>query len=82
MQPNATFHKNLDPALLSAGDVHSGAGYTRSESSESSTDDNDDDGGHADDNEEEEEEEEEGNVKGQEVRWGAVHRHLIAHPGK
>ncbi|KAG2123538.1 hypothetical protein BD769DRAFT_1389162 [Suillus cothurnatus] len=82
MQSNATFHKNLDPALLSAGDVHSGAGYTRSESSESSTDDNDDDGGHADDNEEEEEEEEEGNVEGQEVRWGAVHRHLIAHPAK
>ncbi|KAG1856597.1 hypothetical protein C8R48DRAFT_775998 [Suillus tomentosus] len=82
MQPNTTFHKNLDPALLSVGDVHSGAGYTGSESSEASTDDNDDDGGHADDDEEEdEEEEEEGDVEGQEVRWGAAHGCLTAHPG-
>ncbi|KAG1895578.1 uncharacterized protein F5891DRAFT_1194100 [Suillus fuscotomentosus] len=82
MQPNTTFHKNLDPALLSVGDVHLGAGYTGSESSEASTDDNDDDGGHADDDEEEdEEEEEEGDVEGQEVRWGAAHGCLTAHPG-
>ncbi|KAG2056813.1 hypothetical protein BDR06DRAFT_969821 [Suillus hirtellus] len=81
MQPNTTFHKNLDPALLSVGDVHLGAGYTRSESSEASTDDNDDNGGHADDDEEEDEEEEEGNVEDQEVRWGAAHGRLTAHPG-
>ncbi|KAG1905172.1 uncharacterized protein F5891DRAFT_1183887 [Suillus fuscotomentosus] len=81
VQPNTTFHKNLDPALLSAGDVCSGAGYTGSKSSEASTDDNDDNGGHADDNEEEDEEEEEGDVEGQEVRWGAAHGHLTAHPG-
>ncbi|KAG2047668.1 hypothetical protein BDR06DRAFT_1013678 [Suillus hirtellus] len=81
MQINTTFHKNLDPALLSVGDVCSGAGYTRSKSSEASTDDNNDDGGHADDDEEEhEEEEEEGDVEGQEVRWGAVHECLTAHP--
>ncbi|KAG2091186.1 uncharacterized protein F5147DRAFT_657970 [Suillus discolor] len=81
VQPNTMFHKNLDPALLSAGDVCSGAGYTGSKSSEASTDDNDDDGGHADDDEEEDEEEEEGDVEGQEVRWGAAHGRLTAHPG-
>ncbi|KAG1906633.1 uncharacterized protein F5891DRAFT_1182042 [Suillus fuscotomentosus] len=82
MQPNTTFYKNLDTALLSAGDVHLGAGHTGSKSSEASTD-NDDDGGHADDDEEEDEdeEEEEGDVKGQEVRWGAAHGRLTAHPG-
>ncbi|KAG1855879.1 hypothetical protein C8R48DRAFT_776247 [Suillus tomentosus] len=81
MQPITMFHKNLDPALLSVGDVRSGAGYTGSESSEASTDDNNDDGGHTDDDKEEDEEEEEGDVEGQEVRWGAAHGRLTAHPG-
>ncbi|KAG2133727.1 hypothetical protein DEU56DRAFT_950499 [Suillus clintonianus] len=76
-QSDATFYKNLDPALMSAGDVHSGAGDTGSRSSEASTDDNDDDGGHADDDEEEEEDD----VEDQEVSWGAAHGRLTAHPG-
>ncbi|KAG2134542.1 hypothetical protein DEU56DRAFT_756968 [Suillus clintonianus] len=76
-QSDATFYKNLDPALMSAGNVHSGAGDTGSQSSEASADDNDDDGGHADDDEEEEEDD----VEDQEVSWGAAHGRLTAHPG-
>ncbi|KAG1819158.1 uncharacterized protein BJ212DRAFT_1298409 [Suillus subaureus] len=50
----------MDPAILSAGDVHLGVGDTRSKSSEASADNNNDNnGGHADNDEKEEEEKEE-----------------------
>jgi TATA-binding protein-associated factor Taf7 len=82
LQSHVKFYNNLDPALMSAGDLHLGVGDTGSQSSEASADNNNDNGSHADDDEEDEEEGEEDDVKDQEVRWGAAHGRCTVHPGK